>query len=312
MFPERSHSTLRRMFVRSAHFLILAAALPALTQAAGPPCNLGTFKGIYSLLVTGQVINEPSLPIPPGPASRVGRAVSDGNGNVTFRQLGSYNGIPSDESAVGTYTISSDCIATFIINAPPPVSFPVTFQGPILASGDYLTIMQIVPEGTTVKVNSKRVQNNCTFEDLKGTYALDMKGFIPKRTIFSLPSPPFPPGIPPFVIGNDAIQGDYLELGVLTFEPPTGLDLVTGKPGKLRGDTTASFNGNIDRETWSGVYTIDKDCTVNASFSKRAGAAGILDFQWWGVLADQGRDLRIIQQPLTLGAMDGDAYLSSK
>jgi hypothetical protein len=297
--------------VRSAYFLILVAAIPALAQAAGPPCNLRTFNGVYSLLVTGQVINEPSVPVPPGPVSRVGRAISDGNGNVKFQQRGSYNGVPSDESATGTYTISSDCVATFIINAPPPVSFPVTFQGPILASGDSLTIMQIDPGGTTVKVNSRRVQNSCNFEDLKGTYALDMKGFIPKHTIFFLPSPPFPPGLPPLDIGNDAIQGDYLELGVLTFEPPTGNDLVAGKPGILKGATTASFNGNLDRETWSGTYTIDKDCTVNASFSKHAGAAGILNFSWWGVLADQGRDLRIVQQPLTLGAMDGDAYLSA-
>jgi hypothetical protein len=61
--------------------------------------------------------------------------------------------------AVGTYTVTPARVITFIINAPPPVSFPVTFQGEILASGDALTIMQINPEGTTVKVNSKRVQN---------------------------------------------------------------------------------------------------------------------------------------------------------
>ena len=137
---------------------------------------------------------------------------------------------------------------------------------------------------------------------------LDMKVFIPRHSVLILPFP----GQPPLEIGNDAIQGDYLELGVLTFEPPTGLDLVAGKPGAITGNTTASFNGNIDPETWSGTYTIARDCTVNASFSKHAGAAGVLAFTWWGVLADQGRDLRIIQQPLTLGAMDGDAYLSAK
>ena len=310
MVPKRTCSTVSRMLVRAAHFL--AAAFPILAQASGPPCNVGTFNGVYSLVVTGQIINEPSVPIPPGPVSRVGRAVSDGNGNVTFQQLGSYNGVPSDESATGSYTVSSDCVITFIISAPPPVSFPVTFQGPILASGDSLNIMQIDPQGTTIKVNSKRVQNVCTQEDLKGTYMLDLRGFIPKHTVLALPSPPFPPGLPPLDIGNDAIQGDYLELGVLTFEPPTGNDRVAGNPGKLTGHTTASFNGNIDAATWSGTYTIGKDCTVSASFSKHAGAAGILDFKWWGVLADQGRDLRIIQLPLTLGAMDGDAYRSSK
>ncbi len=308
MSHRRAHSTGSGMFVGAVRFLILAAALSNLAQAAGPPCGLATFKGVYSLVVSGQIIDEPSVPTPPGPVSRVGRAVSDGNGSVTFEQFGSYNGVPSNENAVGAYTVTPECVITFIINAPPPVSFPVTFQGTILADGSSLTIMQIDPEGTTIKVNSKRVQHNCTYEDLKGTYMLDLKGSIPKYTVLTFP-PPFPPLLP---IGNDLIAGDYLELGVLTFAPPTGLDLVTGKPGKLTGKTTTSFNGNIDAETWSGTFTIDKECRVNASFSKHAGAAGVLNFTWWGVLADQGNDLRIIQQPLTLGAMDGDAYRSGR
>jgi hypothetical protein len=133
MLSEQLHTTLRRRLGRSAHFVILAAALPVLAQAQEGSCGLGTFEGVYSLIVSGQIIHEPSVPIPPGPVSRAGRAVTDGRGNVTFQQRGSYNGVPSDESATGTYTVGSDCVITFIINAPPPVSFPVTFQGTILA-----------------------------------------------------------------------------------------------------------------------------------------------------------------------------------
>ena len=305
MLRENSVSR-NRASLNAAWGIIFSIVLPGLAQAAGPPCNLATYKGVYSLVVTGSIINEPSVPIPPGPVSRVGRSVADGYGGVTFEQFGSYYGVPSSENATGTYTVTPDCLITFVINAPPPVSFPVTFEGEILASGDYLTIMQINPEGTTIKVNAKRAQNICTLEDLSGTYMLDMHGFIPPFTVLAFP-PPFPPLLP---VGNDAIKGEYLELGILTFEPPKGNDLVAGKPGKLTGDTTASYNGSIDHETWSGVYTIDKECRVNASFTKHAGAAGMLSFTWWGVLADQGHDLRIIQQPLTLGAMDGDAYRS--
>ena len=309
MLREQSNLTIRNLARGSTHMLLLAAALPILAQAGGPPCSLATFNGVYSLVVTGQIINEPSVPTPPGPVSRVGRAVTDGKGTVAFQQFGSYNGVPSDDSAVGSYTVTPDCIITFIINAPPPVGFPVTFQGTILASGDSLTIMQIDPEGTTIKVNSKRVQNACSVQDLKGTYMLDLEGFIPSYNVIHFPSPPFPPGFQ-VAVGNDLIHGEYIELGVLTFEPPIGRDLVEGKPGILKGDTKASYNGNIDHQLWTGTYTIDKECRVNASFSKHAGAAGTLAFTWWGVLADQGKDLRIIQQPLTLGAMDGDAYQS--
>jgi hypothetical protein len=306
MLSKRSHATVSGAVVRTAHFLVLAAALPVLAQESGAPCNLGTFKGVYSLVVTGQIINEPSVPIPqPAVVSRVGRAVADGNGNITFEQRGSYFGIPSAENAVGTYTVTSDCFITFIINAPPPVSFPVIFEGTTMASGDSLTIMQIDPDGTTVKVNSKRVQNVCAWEDLKGTYMLDLKGAIP-------PTATLPPDFGSLVIGNDAIAGDYQELGVLTFRPPTGTDLAAGNPGTITGKTTTSYHGALDTQSWSGTYTIDKECRVNASFTKHAGAAGNLDFTWWGVLADQGRDLRIVQEPLTLGAVDGDAILSSR
>ena len=308
MLSKNSFSILRRICVTAGYGAILSIPFGGLAQAAGPPCNLATYKGVYSLIVTGAIIDEPSVPVPPGPVSRVGRSVADGFGNVAFEQRGSYYGVPSNENATGTYTVSPNCVITFIINAPPPVSFPVTFQGEILASGDYLTIMQINPEGTTVKVNAKRVQNVCAVEDLKGSYMLDLHGYIPPFTLLHFP-PPFPPVIP---IGNDAIKGEYQELGVLTFDPPRGNDLVAGKPGNLTADTTASYNGAIDHQLWTGTYTIDRECRVTASFSKHAGAAGVLDFTWWGVLADQGRDLRIVQEPLTLGPMDGDAYLSSK
>jgi hypothetical protein len=211
MFSKRSTSKVMRMVTSAAHGALLAVVIPVVAQA-GQPCNLATFKGIYSLLVTGQIINEPSVPVPPGPVSRVGRAVSDGNGSVTFQQRGSYNGVPSDESAVGTYTVTPACVITFIINAPPPVSFPVTFQGDIVASGDFLTIMQINPEGTTVKVNSKRVQNVCSLQDLKGTYMLDLAGFIPAYTLFTLPSPPYPAGLS-FPIGKRCDQGGLPGIG---------------------------------------------------------------------------------------------------
>ena len=301
---KRSLAKARGMSVCTV--MVLAAALPLLAQQGGTACNLGTFKGVYSLIVTGQIVNEPSVPIPqPAPVSRAGRAVADGNGNITFEQRGSYFGIPSAEDATGTYTVTPDCIITFIINAPPPVSFPVTFRGTMMASGDSATIMQVDPDGTTVKVNSKRAQNACTFDDLKGTYMLDLKGAIPPKLVL-------PPDFGSLEIGNDLIAGDYQELGVLTFAPPTGADLTAGKPGTITAKTTASYNGALDTESWSGTYTIDKDCRVNASFSRNAGAAGNLDFTWWGVLADQGRDLRIVREPLTLGAIDGDAYLSSR
>jgi hypothetical protein len=90
--------------------------------------------------------------------------------------------------------------------------------------------MQIDPIGTTVRVNSRRVQNACEAGDLDGTYMLDLRGFIPKYNVLTLPSPAFPPGLPPLVIGNDAIQGDFGELGVLTSNPRAATILQRASP----------------------------------------------------------------------------------
>jgi hypothetical protein len=312
MLREKLRSAVYGILARTINLLflagVLAVALSSLARAdGGRSCSLSTFKGVYSLEVLGLIINEPSVPVQ-GPIGRVGRAESDGNGNIKFTfQLASYSGVPSNEPAVGTYTVTPDCFITFYINAPPPVSFLVTFQGTILANGDYLTFMQINPQGTTVKGNSKRVQNVCTFEDLKGDYNLEMRGTIMPHMVI-----PLPPPIGTVTIGNDAIAGDYAELGLLTFEPPVGLDRLSGKPGKVTAKTNTSFNGNLDVESWSGTYVVSSNCLVSVNFSRNAGAAGKLDFQWQAVLADQGRDLRIISTPLTLGPMVGDAYFSSK
>ncbi len=154
------------MCVRVTHLVMLAAAFSTLAEAAEASCNLATLKGSYSFVASGQIINEPAVPVPPGPVSSVGRAVSDGNGNVTFEQLGSYSGVPSAENGTGTYAVTSGCVITLIINAPPPVSFPVTYQGTISPTGDTLAVMQTDPVGTMIKVNWKRVPNNCTFKDL--------------------------------------------------------------------------------------------------------------------------------------------------
>jgi hypothetical protein len=287
--------------------VMLGLALPAKAQSeGGRHCDLSTFKGVYSLEVLGLIINEPTVPVQ-GPIGRVGRAVADGDGHISFDQVASYAGIPSVEPAIGTYTVMPDCFITFYINAPPPVSFLVTFQGTILADGEYLTFMQLDPQGTTVGGNSKRVQNVCNWEDLKGQYNLQMAGTIMPHTVI-----PLPPPIGSIEIGNDAIAGDYLELGVLTFEPPSMLELMMGKPGRVTAKTNTSFNGNLDIQNWTGTYQITRDCKVNVSFSRHAGAAGTLNFQWWAVLADKGHDLRIISMPLTLGPMVGDAYLSSR
>jgi hypothetical protein len=255
----------------------------------------------------GLIVNEP--PIPPifnGPVVRVGRAVSDGNGNLTLTQYSSYSGVPSLEPADGTYTITSDCLITFFINTPPPVAFLVTFKGAISVDGKYVTFAQADPPGATIRATSKRSEAQCGFDDLKGTYDLDMSGTIMPHAVIPLP--------PPFgtvVVGNDLIAGDFASAGQVTFDPPSGLDLASGQPGNVHGFTSSSFAGRIAVENWSGTYQVNSDCTATVNYTANAGPAGAIDFKWWGVITDGGRDLRIIQFPLTLGPVYGDVIKSN-
>jgi hypothetical protein len=141
---------------------------------------------------------------------------------------------------------------------------------------------------------------------LKGSYDLDMSGTIMPSAVIPLP--------PPFgtvVVGNDLIAGDFASAGQVTFEPPSGLDLVNGDPGTVHGFTSSSFAGKVAVETWSGTYQVNSDCTATVNYMVNT-PAGALAFSWWGVLTDGGKDLRIIQMPLTLGPVYGDVIRSNR
>jgi hypothetical protein len=51
-----------------------------------------------------------------------------------------------------------------------------------------------------------------SLQDLKGTYMLDLAGFIPAYTLFTLPSPPYPAGLS-FPIGKRCDQGGLPGIG---------------------------------------------------------------------------------------------------
>jgi len=309
MATDRSHQE-TGIIVRATRIVSLAAllalVLPGVARAQ-QSCDLSTFKGFYGIVAHGLIVDEPPIPsIFNGPVARVGRAQSDGNGHLTLLQVSSYSGVPSLEPADGTYTVSPDCIITFFINAPPPVAFLVTFQGAIAADGSYLNFSQLDPGGATIRANSRRGPSQCKAEDLKGSYDLEMSG-----TIMPSASIPLPPPFGTVNVGNDLIAGDFAAAGQVTFEPGKGADLVSGK-GTVHGFTNSSFAGRVDAERWSGTYRVHSDCTVDVNYSANAGPAGIIDFQWFGVITDGGRNLRIIQMPLTLGPVYGDAFLSNK
>ncbi len=61
--------------------------------------------------------------------------------------------------------------------------------------------------------------------------------------------------------------------------------------GGLSGSDTNSFNGNITRETTTGTYNVNKDCTGSETFTSSSGNKVNADF----VIVENGREAFFIE-----------------
>jgi hypothetical protein len=61
--------------------------------------------------------------------------------------------------------------------------------------------------------------------------------------------------------------------------------------GGLSGSDTNSFNGSITRETTSGTYRVNKDCTGSETFTSSSGNTVRADF----VIVDNGRQAFFVE-----------------
>jgi hypothetical protein len=75
-------------------------------------CTLNEFTGSYAVDWSGTVVASAAGGVTPGPFQRVGRLVSDGNGNFTAVTVGNYNGSSIQENFSGTYSVSAACALT--------------------------------------------------------------------------------------------------------------------------------------------------------------------------------------------------------
>jgi hypothetical protein len=74
-------------------------------------CSTGDFTGSYAIDWSGTVTSS-AKNVTPGPFQRVGRLVSDGNGNFTATSTANYNGLSVQESFSGTYDVNAACALT--------------------------------------------------------------------------------------------------------------------------------------------------------------------------------------------------------
>ncbi len=219
---------------------VLAGA--CLTGAVGMQgaitCTTADFNGSYAFYTTGAL-----LVLPPagaalvGPFSQYGTFNSDGQGNVNIDSVAGYNGLILNGSAPGTYTITPDCVITFQLILPFPLSLPATFTA-VLASGNRQEVVMITdPPGTVVVGRHlKQDMRFCGTLDFNGAFQVDLSGTVlaPKER-----------------------AGMFQRIG----------RLVTDGNGAFTAKTLANYAGRIVAEDFGGTYEVNSKCYVTFKYS---------------------------------------------
>jgi hypothetical protein len=111
-------------------------------------------------------------------------------------------------------------------------------------------------------VGSARAQDGgCSMAELRGAYAVYGQGTG--------------------ILGNPPQQGVEVDVGIATLD---------GK-GNLAGSITFSFNGQIFRTKFIGVYLVKSDCTVTMNIQDDFGE----HLQEEGVVLGHGAEIRFIE-----------------
>ena len=249
-----------------------AARLPALFLAAtlltacadyarAQNCSNDDFKGVYSAVVLGSFISIPGLPA--GPTNRVGRVQVDGNGVSSITATVSLFGVIAPESYGGTYTISSDCTASVILQVPfpgVPAPIPLQFTGVLASGGRTMNLILTNPQGTDLRITlSKQRKPECSAADVIGDYALSLAGTV--INVFMVP------------------PGYFARVGKVTFD---GV-------GSFTASEHTSYAGFIAAEKLQGTYTVDATCVFKAT-----SAPSSITVSWYGVLSDTISGMNLI------------------
>ena len=230
-------------------------------------CTNADLQGTFGEIGWG-AIPGPVIPALGGPFARVGQTVADGKGTVVSHTAGSFNGIIFQVDAyAGQYIVNPDCTIIFHMHipiplAPPGFLLPTDLSGVISDDGVEVANQIYSPPGLSIRIlfhklnNKQEAQNNCSNEDFKGGFGLDMFGTI----VSQLPNPP-------------NVPGTLSRNGRIVFD---------GKGG-FSANLLSNYNGAPVPEVFSGTYVIDKGCKLKMNYT-----LGKTNYTWFGGLAYEG------------------------
>ena len=139
-------------------------------------CTNKDFIGAFGFFGTGHVIQSP-VTILTGPFARLGKFVSDGNGNLSFTSTAGFNGYLIPQDFPGTYTVNPDCTFSSVVLLPDPINLAVTFIGTLSDDGYEIRDLFVNPPGVVVYGAGRKQQlGECTNRDLFGSYQLELSG----------------------------------------------------------------------------------------------------------------------------------------
>lgn len=210
-------------------------------------CTTADYVGTYAFYTTGAL-----LQLPPagaalvGPFAQAGIFTSDGAGNVIIESNASYNGLVLPGPAVTTYTITPECVVTFSLTLPFPLSVPSTFTS-ILSTGNRQNVVMITdpPGSVVVGRHVKQDQRFCAVNDFTGAYQIDIAGTI------SSPR---------------EVAGLFQGLG----------RLVSDGNGNFTGKSISNFAGRQITEDFKGTYDVNAKCGLTLKYANSSGQSATI------------------------------------
>jgi hypothetical protein len=181
-----------------------------------------------------------------GPFSATGIIYFDGTGRFEGYATSSFNGsVIFPFDAVGTYNVTPDCVLSIFEE-----TLRIGFEGILSKTKDEVPLFQ--PQDATITTNVLRRMNisSCTAAHLRDDWVVQASG------------------------SNIITSGSIVQLGNLRFD---GAGNVTGTAG-------SSANGLIVRQTLSGTYKVQEDCT----FTVRLTDENEIVSHFFGTFFDDG------------------------
>lgn len=218
-------------------------------------CSDHSLRGGYGHAFEGQVFASGSEV---AEIAGSGRVVFDGHGGLSGRESASTNGVPSELTFTGSYSVQSDCTgtATFVNDN------GRTDHGKIMLveGGQEVNFIDTDP-GVVLAIHfSKQSIQGCTNRSLRGVY-----GFAESGSLYA---------------PNGSEIGDLAALARINFDGQ----------GHASGSETTSFNGAPGSDTFVGTYSVKPDCTGSATSVHSNGLTDHVNF----VLVKKGSAIKFI------------------